>query len=205
MVRTTRTFAYASYDELRDLDLFSTPADCAQYLIDQKILPTNRTCVLCSRQMFLNSAYAASYRDGVCWRCPGCKRTVSIRRNSVLENSNISLREFIDIIRQFSESKSVRLAASHANVGENTCRRLYNEMQERMAEEIATRPRIGGPNTVVEVDEAKFGKRKYNRGRLVDGTWVIGGIQWNTALCFLACCPNNRRDKTTLLPIIVGC
>ena len=62
--------------------------------------------------------------------------------------------------------------------------------------------RIGGPSANVEVDEAKFGKRKYNRGQLVDGTLVIGGIQRNTDLCFLTCCPDNRRDEATLLPII---
>jgi len=31
---------------------------------------------------------------------------------------------------------------------------------------------IGGPGKVVEVDESKFGKRKYHRGHRVDGVWV---------------------------------
>ena len=29
----------------------------------------------------------------------------------------------------------------------------------------------------MEVDEAKFGKRKYHRGHRVEGAWVIGGIE----------------------------
>ncbi|KAG0442322.1 hypothetical protein DMUE_0356 [Dictyocoela muelleri] len=36
---------------------------------------------------------------------------------------------------------------------------------------------IGGDQLVVEIDESKFGKRKYNRGHRVRGTWVVGGVE----------------------------
>jgi transposase-like protein len=36
---------------------------------------------------------------------------------------------------------------------------------------------IGGVGIVVEVDETKLGKRKYNRGHYVDGVWVVVGIE----------------------------
>jgi hypothetical protein len=29
----------------------------------------------------------------------------------------------------------------------------------------------------VEIDEAKIGKRKYNRGRYLEEQWVFGGIE----------------------------
>ena len=35
---------------------------------------------------------------------------------------------------------------------------------------------IGEDGIIVEIDESKFGKRKYNRGHRVDGCWVLGGV-----------------------------
>ena len=52
----------------------------------------------------------------------------------------------------------------------------------------------------VEIDESKFWKRKFNRGRLVDGHWVFGGIERTTGECFLV--EVEHRDAATLLPII---
>ncbi len=53
----------------------------------------------------------------------------------------------------------------------------------------------------VEIDESKFGKRKYNRGRCVDGQWVFGGICRETGEIFLVPLPNNKRDRQTLEPL----
>ena len=36
----------------------------------------------------------------------------------------------------------------------------------------------------VKIDESKFVKRKYNRGRVVDGHWVFGGMERTTGECF---------------------
>ena len=36
---------------------------------------------------------------------------------------------------------------------------------------------IGGEGVEVELDESKFGKRKYNRGHAVEGVWVLGGVE----------------------------
>jgi len=69
--------------------------------------------------------------------------------------------------------------------------------------------KIGGQGRVVEIDESKFGKRKYNRGKRVDGSWILGMIDIGTkedpnkdGPFRLEICPDNKRTKEALLPLI---
>lgn len=59
---------------------------------------------------------------------------------------------------------------------------------------------IGGEGVIVEIDESKFGRRKYNRGHRVEGQWVFGGVERDTGRVFMV--PVEKRDKDTLLRII---
>lgn len=60
---------------------------------------------------------------------------------------------------------------------------------------------VGEGNHAVEIDDAKFGKRKYNlRRRVVVGRWVFGGIDRTTRLTFLI--PIESGYKNTLFQII---
>jgi len=57
--------------------------------------------------------------------------------------------------------------------------------------------KIGGHQKVVEIDEAKFGKSKYNRGRYIEGQWVFGGVKRGSRKAFYI--PVATRDVDTLL------
>ncbi|XP_011858202.1 PREDICTED: uncharacterized protein LOC105555769 [Vollenhovia emeryi] len=57
--------------------------------------------------------------------------------------------------------------------------------------------KLGGPDNIVEIDEAKFGKRKYNCGRIIKGKWVFGGFERETRKIFLVPVPD-RTEKTLL-------
>jgi transposase-like protein len=59
---------------------------------------------------------------------------------------------------------------------------------------------IGGEGVIVEIDESAFGKRKYNRGRHVNTTWVFGGVERGTDKCFLEVVPD--RTRVTLFDVI---
>jgi hypothetical protein len=62
--------------------------------------------------------------------------------------------------------------------------------------------RIGGPDHIVKIDECKIGRRKYNRGRLVEWNWFLGMIDRNTREVRMAVCPGNSRDATTLCNLV---
>lgn len=74
------------------------------------------------------------------------------------------------------------------------CREVVFDIQ------VVKKAQVGGPGRIVEIDESKFGKRKYNRGHRVEGQWVFGGLERQTGICFMV--PVEKRDSATLLPII---
>jgi transposase-like protein len=59
---------------------------------------------------------------------------------------------------------------------------------------------IGGENQIVEIDESKFGKRRFHRGKWVEGVWVFVGVQRGSRKSFFRVVPS--RNKDTLLAII---
>ena len=60
---------------------------------------------------------------------------------------------------------------------------------------------IGGDGVVVEIDEAKLGKRKYHRGHRVEGVWVVGGIE-RTSEKRVFVVPVKDRSALTLQEVI---
>ena len=60
----------------------------------------------------------------------------------------------------------------------------YNFFRDVCAQYFIDHPAvIVGQGVEVEIDESKFGKRKFNRGWVVDGHWVFGGIERTTGDC----------------------
>ncbi|GBM03031.1 hypothetical protein AVEN_14544-1 [Araneus ventricosus] len=60
--------------------------------------------------------------------------------------------------------------------------------------------KIGVVGKIVEIDESKFGKRKYNRGRRVEGKWVFGELLRYSNECFFEVV--DERSADVLLEVI---
>ena len=61
---------------------------------------------------------------------------------------------------------------------------------------------IEGPSKIVEIVEMKFGCRKYERGHVIQGTWIFGALDIETNDLRLEIFPLNKRDRATLIPVI---
>lgn len=59
---------------------------------------------------------------------------------------------------------------------------------------------IGGEGVEVEIDESLLGRRKYNRGRIINGTWIFGAIEKESKKLFIV--PVKKRSRKVLLRII---
>ena len=61
--------------------------------------------------------------------------------------------------------------------------------------------KLGGPGAIVELDESKFGKRKYNRGHRVEGVCVFGMVE-RTPRRAIRLFEVEKRDARTLCKLV---
>ena len=174
------------------------------FLFQRGILKTSMPCPSCSVDMTLVACAASKSPDLLIWRCLPCKKFKNIRAESVLSGQKLTLSTFLMLIFYLSVKSLTSIAISQlTGLSENTISDWRIRVHTKVADWlVANASPLGGPGIIVELDEAKFGKRKYNKGAYREGQWAIGGVDRDTGQCFLLPCPNNKRDAPTLLPLI---
>ena len=181
-----------------------------KWLYEKKLLIdfSSTICQFCGAQY--KKTTVSSYSEGVAWACNNrsCRTLFSIKKGSFFELSHLSKETIIKLTYFWCRNYSNKLASHETGVSEHTivdwfqfCRDvcvdlLDSELGLGIASDI-----IGGQGVVVEIDESKFGKRKYNRGKYIEGVWVFGGIERDRKEnCFY--CVVRDRTAETLLDLI---
>ena len=205
-------------------------AAAVEFLIEKEIVDLPRVCNLqpgCKGSLrFKNShwrnnwkyfpfvfAVGATLRDSDCWmlRCTSCRRTRSLFSGTFFSGTHLSINQVLTLLYSFARSESVTLASELAGCSRQSATQWYVTTRKLLQEHILCSKNsvIGGPGRIVQIDEAKFGKRKYNRGHRVEGNWVFGGIEYiydiqnfrfKAGKTFCVVVP--KRDFDTLFPII---
>jgi transposase-like protein len=150
------------------------------------------------------------------WLCLECKMKTPLRYNTVLSNSNTRMDRFVLLMWNFCEK-----AKTYDQIVNDVCLPSDNYKDEMMSHETINKwnkyfrhivcqemkdqmDKIGGGNFIIEIDESMFGKCKYGKGNRAKRRrqWVFGGVCRETGRCFVKLCPQNKRTKKALYPII---
>ena len=84
-------------------------------------------------------------------------------------------------------------------IGKNTLRRILKKIAMFVVPKYYTSiNEIGGNGMIVEVDESKFGKCKYNRGHHIDGVWVFGAVERSLERKIFLIAVQNRSSETLM-------
>lgn len=168
---------------------------CIDFLFEQNILYANPNCTLC---------LAAMRREKKLWRCKNfrCNKTCSIFTGSFFAKARITCDEVMHIAYLWLTKASYSTALIHTHHSSPTITEYYNYLRQLVTDNLNFEDTmIGGENIIVEIDESKFGRRKYHRGHRVEGVWVLGGIErTEERKLFLIPVPN--RNEETLLNAI---
>lgn len=179
------------------------------------ILPRNKVCqhldngVPCGLPMYL--APLERENLGFVFRCPGPANDhpyKSLRHGTFFSHSNLHPWKIVAIIYLWSFSDvSQATAQQMLQIGSKTTMVDWHQLCRDlcMTRLAMNPPLIGGPGTIVQIDETQVARAKparNGRARRVPPRWVIGGICDETREVFMAECPGGRRDAATLLPII---
>jgi len=194
--------------------VLSSFEDTFNFCAQLRLIRSSNKCNSCRKELKLGKDTRGGH-EGVVFRCNNKHCSVSyrsVRKDSFFDGAHLSLQQIILFAYLFTSKitsytqlqHECRLSPSDEELSRSTIADWLSFCREVCLETVArhTPTLIGGPGKTVEVDESKFGKRKYHKGRHVEGQWVVGGICRETGDIFLAECPGNKRDAATLVDII---
>ena len=160
-------------------------------LMNEGLMAKERSCPMCAAgEMSLTRCEDRS--DGLKWECRkqvnGKKHRVKvlIRKGSWFDNSKMTLEEILKLtywwcqdLDQTQIKQELRLAESTGVDWDSFCHEVCEITLLENGE------KLGRNGKLVQIDESKFGKRKYHGGHHVEGQWVFGRIEEDSRKCFL--------------------
>ncbi|CAL1675648.1 unnamed protein product [Lasius platythorax] len=147
------------------------------YLIEHRVLPSSVRCPRCDNAMDLNrnSLFFRCYKVEYIRDChkkklkKKCDKKLSIFHNTWFAESRLDLQTVCRFVAYFLHIRPPRYTflERELEISDRTivnwsgfCRELCIQWMKSHSE------MIGGEGQIVEIDEAKMGKRKYNKGHM---------------------------------------
>ncbi|XP_050339641.1 uncharacterized protein LOC126765941 [Bactrocera neohumeralis] len=189
---------------------FSTREQCIAFAEQEGLILSNKLCRKHKTPMIptlLGNNTVGSFRC----RRGSCRSLAAISRakGTWFENARIPLPQIFYLMFAYAShwcQTEVRKNSFIAILSTATICDWYSYCREAVVlyqvDQEEAVGKIGGPEKIVQIDESKFGKRKYNKGRRGEGHWVLGMVEDGSEDLRLAVCPENIRSAEVLIPII---
>lgn len=141
---------------------------------------------------------------GIGARCTtkSCRKGFSCLKHSFFAKSKLGVHDVLLLGYLWISSASYTTALTMTTHSSGTISDYYHNFRELVGDSLDESDWfIGGEDVIVEVDESKFGKRKHNRGKHVEGAWVVGGIERTEEKKFFVVVVK-KRDSETLCNVL---
>jgi transposase-like protein len=159
-----------------------------QQIMDYIIQNLPRKCKRCGSEARLVSLRSDALR---CTWAP-CGLRQSVLANTIFEWCKIDKLLLISVLDCWMAKCSLRHISLFTRCPLSTVQRILANVEGILVPKYyGCFVSVGGENTIVEIDESKFGKRKYNRGHAVEGVWVLGMTE--------------RTPKRKIILVVVPC
>jgi hypothetical protein len=155
-------------------DIFSDEEKAIRYLMENDYIDKYKKCDLCNT----NTKF---YMIEKIFKCRNykCRKAKSPFRGTIFSKMKLPINTQLHILYEFLKKTPCSSISSSLQVDKNTIT-MYNKIFRkylRDKQKFIKNNKIGGRNKILEIDESKIAKRKYNKGHHFEGAWVIGGIE----------------------------
>lgn len=159
------------YEHLKSA--FDTEENAMNYLCDTGVFKRTTKCTKCRGKSVLEigqKRYRCVNKD-----CRSCK---GVFEGTFFENCKVELNKVLYILYEYLFKSPINSIVEKCGVSEHTAVSLAKKIRRACACSLKPESmKVGGPGVIVEIDETKMGKRKYNRGHRVEGVWCVAGIE----------------------------
>ena len=181
--------------EKRLRNVFEHEIWAISYLFEECGMKSKHICDKCGDDMYFEKQTRLRCRN---YKCRSSK---SLWEGTAMGNSHIALNEFLRICYLWLAPTCVTAIQTITGHSTTTIDRIVDKIEEFIGEDIVSE-KVGGPGIEVEIDESKFGKRKYHRGKHVEGVWVVGMVE-RTPERRIALVPVSSRDADIIATLIL--
>lgn len=154
--------------------IFDNEENALLYLIENNYINKFETCRICDSKTKL-------YTNIKVYKCKNykCRKSYSPLSGTIFSKMKLPLNIQLHLLNYYILKMPPSSIAATLNISRNTVTSYNRLFRKYLKDKIKFNRnfKIGGRNTIVEIDESKIAKRKNNRGHKVEGAWVIGGVE----------------------------